>query len=177
MYSKLFNKIRKRPFKKLSKKSQLEVLGLAIVVILITLGVLFVIRFIVFKEPTEIRKSYIKTELASNMLNTLIRTDTTCRSKSITELLQDCASNPPNGSIDCGSDHSCKFLNETIEIITNKTLRKWNQDYQFDVWLEDGTVLIHTLSDPLACQGEKESKPFYLPLQVTTINLKLDLCS
>lgn len=165
--------------KKISKlkKGQLEVLGLAIIVILITLGVLFVIRFIVTKEPTQLRQSYTRTEMASNMLNTLIRTDTFCRSKSITELMQDCASNPPNGSINCNGMKSCIFLNETISNITSKTLTVWGVDYEFDVWLEDGTKLIHILNPPGACKGEKESKPFYLPLHITTINLKLDLCS
>lgn len=160
-----------------NKKSQLEVLGLAIIVILLTLAVLFVIRFIILKEPTEIRESYTKTEMASNMLNTLIRTDTTCKGKSVTELLQDCASHPPNGSIECSGQRSCHFLNSTIDMITDETLGVWNVDFEFTVWLDDGTELIHMIKPVGACTGEKESKPFYLPLQVTTINLKLDLCS
>lgn len=165
------------------KKGQLEILGLAIVVILITLGVLFVIRFIVLKEPTDLRQSYTRTEMASNMLNTLIRTDTECRGKSVTELLQDCAINPPIGNIDCDGNatlignKSCAYLNTTILKIMNDTLIIWGIDFQFDAWLADGTELVHILEPAGACTGEKESKPFYLPLQITTINLKLDLCN
>ncbi len=167
--------------KKMSKKAQLEILGLAIIVILITLGILFVIKFVVLKEPTQLRKSYMRTEMASNMLNALVRTDTDCRRKSVTELLQDCANNPRDsggGSIVCETgEYSCEFVNNTIHDITDQTFGVWNIDYELLIWLEDGESLTHILEpDATACKGAKESKPFYIPLDVTSINLRLDLC-
>jgi hypothetical protein len=100
-----------------NKKSQFEILGLAIVIILITLGILFVIRFVVLKEPSKLRYDYTRTEMASNMLNTLLRTDTDCKRKSMTELFQDCAS---YNRIECEYDgipmNSCEYLNYTSSV-------------------------------------------------------------
>jgi len=119
---------------KINKKGQLEVLGLTIVIILITLGILFVIKFVILKEPPELRKSYTRTEIASNTLNAILRTDTPCRSKSITELYQDCAAAYPSGSIDCGGGvTSCKYANDTVKLILDGTLKEWGIEHEFVV--------------------------------------------
>ena len=63
-----------RKFVKFSRKSQMEVLGLAIVVVLILVATIFVVRFFVLKTPTDYRKGFISAELASNILNTFLKT-------------------------------------------------------------------------------------------------------
>ena len=74
------------------KKSQMEIMGLVIIVILITLGLFFVVRFIITKQPSEIKKSYTQTEIAANILNSLLKTTSKdCYGMDVTQLLQDCA--------------------------------------------------------------------------------------
>ena len=157
------------------KKGQVEIIGLTIVIILITLGMLFVIKFVVLKEPDNIRTSYTRTQMASNMLNAMLRTNTGCRGKTVTELLQSCATMT---EIDCGGIGSCQYVNDTIEALFADTFDVWKIEYQFTVRVGDGDYLTNIISSSGACQGEKESKPFFIPVGVTTtINLKLDLCS
>lgn len=157
------------------KKGQMEILGLAIVVILLTLGVLFFIRFALSEKPSELKQSYEQTEMASNMINTMLRLDTECRGKSMTELMQSCASTI---EINCGNGvMACEYLDNVVDEIMANTLESWGLEYQFSVWIEDGEYLVDKISSAEACQGEKESKSFFIPLQTTTISLKLDLCN
>ena len=51
-----------------SRKSQTEMMGLVIVVILITLALLFVVSFIVLRKPSTLKKEYTQSELAANTL-------------------------------------------------------------------------------------------------------------
>ena len=81
----------------------MEILGLAIVVVLILVATTFVVRFLVLKTPTDYRKGFVSSELASNMLNTFLRTAAPkCSQLSMTELLQDCAQS--GGGVQAGQE-------------------------------------------------------------------------
>ena len=107
------------------RKSQMEILGLAIVVVLILVATIFVIRFLVLRTPTNYRAGFVSSELASNMRNTFLKTAAKdCSQLTMTELLQDCAQ---GRSITCdNSQDSCKFVESTAKKIFEATLEKWN---------------------------------------------------
>jgi len=74
-----------------STEAQMEILGLAIVVVLILVATTFVVRFLVLRTPVDYRKGFVSSELASNMLNTFLKTAAKdCSQLTMTELLQDC---------------------------------------------------------------------------------------
>ena len=155
-----------------NKKSQMEILGLAIVVVLILVATIFVVRFLVIKAPTEYRKGFVSSELASNMLNTLLKTSAKdCSQLTMTELLQDCAQ---SRSIICdnGQD-SCKFVESTSKNIFENTLDKWSMEYEFLAYTDANQPLLK-LGKP--CRSEKRSKLFPIPISTATMYAKLDIC-
>ena len=165
--------LKTRPrIKVFNKKSQMEILGLAIVVVLILVATIFVVRFLLLKTPTEYRKGFISAELASNMLNTFLWTSAKdCSQLTMTEMLQDCAQ---GRSIVCdnGQD-SCKFAESTAKKIFEGTLEKWNVNYEFLAYTDINQPLIK-IGKP--CKTEKRSKLFPIPIGAATMYTKLDIC-
>ena len=166
---KIFNGLRNRRFQ---RKSQTEIIGLAIVVILLIIGMTFVIRFMLNKEPIDYKKQFTQAEIASNMINTFLRsTSGDCDDLTMTELLQDCGQSK---SIFCenGQD-SCDYVGGTAEFIFGETLVSWNIDYEFKVFLIEENPLF-TLGSP--CPASKKSKTFPIPTSSGTLFVKLDVC-
>lgn len=157
---------------KLQKKSQMEILGLAIVVVLILVATIFVVRFLVVKSPTEYRKGFISAELASNMLSTFLKAAAKdCSQLTMTELLQDCAQ---ARSITCDSGQdSCKYVESTANQVFEGTFDKWSMKYEFLAYTDISQALIR-IGKP--CKAEKRSKLFPIPISSATMYVKLDIC-
>ena len=149
----------------------MEILGLAIVVILILLGATFFITTSI-KKPVAYRTSFISSELASNMINTYLKTVAAdCSQLTMTELLQDCAK---GASIQCAnSQDSCAYAKSTAQTIFENTLNKWNYTYYFSAYTDERNAMIR-IGNP--CLGEKKSKIFPVPSSVSTIYVKLEIC-
>lgn len=154
------------------RKAQMEILGLAIVVVLVLVATIFVVRFILLKTPTEYRKGFVSAELASNMLNTFLKTAAKdCSQLTMTELLQDCAQ---ARSIICDNQiDSCRFIDETAKEIFSKTLGRWNMNYEFLAYTDAGKPLVKA-GKP--CKAERRSKLFPIPISAATMYVKLDIC-
>ena len=150
----------------------MEILGLAIVVVLILVATIFVVRFFVLKTPTEYRKGFVSSELASNMLNTLLKTAAKdCSLLTMTELLQDCAQ---ARSIICGNaEDSCRHAESVTKGIFAQTFDKWNINYEFLAYTDISSPLIR-VGKP--CKADKRSKLFPIPISLATMYTKLDIC-
>ncbi|MBU1204484.1 MAG: hypothetical protein KKE93_01085, partial [Nanoarchaeota archaeon] len=61
---------------KKNKKSQAEIVGLAIIVLLITMGLLFFVKFSILDKKDDIKGSFTDSELANNMVDVLLKTTT-----------------------------------------------------------------------------------------------------
>ena len=156
-----------------NKKGQIEIMGLAIIVILITLVMIFVIRFAVLNKPEDFKGSYTQTELASNMVNTFLKsTSRNCNGLSMTELLQDCAQ--IQGIYCEDAKPSCEYVLDTAREVFGSTLDAWNLAYEFKTYFEERRP-IFKLGE--ACPGAKKSKLFLVPTSTQTLNVKLDICN
>src|SRR3990167_7129515 len=139
------------------KKSQMELLGMAVIVVFIALGIFFVVKFNILKQPSETKKVYTQSELAGNMLSALIETSAfDCPSFDMLDLMIDCADNYPKGSIVCKEENSyknmsCEYFNYTINYIFNSTLDTWSTKYVFNITTEATPVLGKRSSN---CTGE-----------------------
>jgi hypothetical protein len=119
----------------LNKKSQTELLGFAIVVLLISVGLLFVIGFIVLDKPTDTRVAYLQKQIGTNMNDALVETTTTCRKMTVRDLYIACMDGDPN--ICSGTDPlntntaACAYMNIFIKDRLESVLKPMGMYYSY----------------------------------------------
>jgi len=157
------------------KKSQMEVLGLAIIVILVALAVLFVIQFIILKEPSGLKKAFTHKELAANSVSSMLATTTDCKELTIGKLIEDCAE---GGLVMCYGGNSCYAAEEKINFLLENTLDKWGKRYYLTV--KQNEDIVRGLEFGEECGEEEEKIPSYpcciLPTRGVPTVINLDIC-
>jgi hypothetical protein len=156
------------------KKAQMEIMGLAMIIILLALAMLFVVRFVVLRPPEDIKKTFTYETLAQNTLNTMLLTTTECGDRPVLRLLIDCAE---GGFIQCPqSTNSCTYSQDVIEEIITHTLEEWNKDYYLTIKIGDDDILL-PFGSP--CPGESTtSHPCcVLPTGYGQLITTLEICS
>lgn len=151
-------------------KAQTEIFGLAIVVLLLSVWLLFAIGFMAKKEPAN--REFAQIEIGYNLLSAMLGTTTGCSGLTVTELIEDCAE---NNEINCGSDadplYSCTYVRGFIENeILIKTLNIWRYNY----YLVISTPAIAPIGEQ--CQGEKRAFIYLIPTDVGDVKATLYLC-
>ena len=153
------------------KKAQVEIMGLTIALLLITLGIVFVFGFISENGSLQYKRQFTQTEIASNTLSTFLRTTSGCKELSMTELLQDCSQNQ---IVVCLEDqNSCEYVLAAAAQIFDDTLEKWGISYEFKVFFEEENPV---LGIGEACVGDKKSKLFPIPIDSGILKVKMDIC-
>ena len=177
----------------MQSRAQMELMGLAIIVLLLTLGILFALYFVLSAPPSKGTAGIQDTIMAANFLNTLSRTTTDCFDRDIKELLQDCAR---GGTINCaGSTYkgealppgdTCERAANLIQLLLTDTFDAMGKTYIFK---GQGTTALDTMKfsstgqcpqgqqPPCDCPGEKTSKTDPIPVGGFEIALTLDICS
>ncbi|MBI4450500.1 hypothetical protein HY642_00870 [Candidatus Woesearchaeota archaeon] len=152
-----------------SRKSQMEILGLAIIVVLVIMGVLFTLIFVV-KQPADKTATEVKTGvLGSSWTTTLLGTTTECNKLTVEELLVDCSRNPDNPRVkNCpGGDKSCAYVSSFITDIHSKTLEVWRPGKTYVFIDPDGDATNPTgyeIEINAACIGEVDPYDYTIPL-------------
>jgi hypothetical protein len=152
-------------------------MGLVIIVILLTLGLLLVVQFVVLREPSDIRTVQTESQLAANFLNTMLQATTDCSNRPLRNLLQNCASaNDIQCETAAGAEDACTFVNRTIQGILDMTLINWSRSFNLtasntDTYFPGGIGF--SQGD---CTGARESKFYPLPAAGQDINVRLDIC-
>lgn len=135
------------------RRSQMEIFGLVLIIILVTLGLLFAV--VVLTRPSDTGVSYVKESMmASNFLNTMLSTTAVgCGSRTLRNVLQDCGSSSTPSMCSNGMN-TCEFAKEVVGHMLDRTLREWGKDYQFFV---EGPGGLDSVSIKTAdCAGEIE---------------------
>lgn len=163
-------------------KAQMEIMGLALIVVLISIAMLFFIKFSVFSEAPEHKQDYTKTELASNFINTLLKTtNPNCRDLTFTELFQDVAKNWGSAYTNCqGSKNTKDILDQDLSVLLKNTLESWHIRYEFNAKTNGLTPKeIFSKSYDGGCTGEKTPKTFPIPVDASgsqVIDITLSIC-
>ena len=122
-----------------NKKAQMEIIGLVVIVILISLGMLFLVQFSLKEKPDE--KAFTRKGLAFSTMSTLLRTTVDCglgdeQRRELREVLGDCAANTVADSSfqqKCMEQESCVFFQNTVHGFLDRTLVVWGKRYEFQV--------------------------------------------
>lgn len=173
---------------KFQKRAQMELIGIAVVVMLVSLGLIFAIKFEVTKPKRDIKQAFTQKELAQNFVTTLLSTSTGCRNNDVSDLILDCIKSDPTagqiGRITCSLEgeqlDSCAFYKRVAEQMLDKTLKTWFRDYRLEVVSPDMTLdedkLITNSSEFYRCRSSKPGWG-YIPLfGGKTITVRLDVC-
>jgi hypothetical protein len=173
----------------------MEMIGLVVIVILITLGMLFMAYFGLKEDPT--KKVFVRKGLAYSAMSSLLNTnvfDTQCGSGSgaLTspqlgkDLLEDCAVNyqsvPDGYSLyKCGNKHSCVYLKEElIPHLLNASLGAWNKRYEFhsNVIIAGTSKELMVIKNKGGCSGKERdsSGEFFINTDTGMVASWLYLC-
>lgn len=168
-----------------SKKAQMEIIGLVVIVILISLGMLFLVQFALKEKPDG--ESFTRKGLAFSTMSTLMKTTVECQSErknlSMRELLAECAENRPGAGFPftrtCNRADSCVAFEERSQNLLQQTLGSWGKQYEFTARRSQGIQEETVLSfQENACAGRERdtSGSFAHPTDAGTIRSILYVC-
>ena len=182
----------------ISKKAQMEMIGLVVIVILITLGMLFMAQF-AFKDRPE-KKIFTRKGLAYSTVSAIMKTtvtDSSCVQEFVgdtapqvgKDILEDCAANKDTGpwgysQYRCQGQHSCVFVQQHISDLLNSTLGSWNKRYQWNTHIIDiHGVEPEPLFEPILSKGgcpktkdRDSSELFFLQTEAGLVQSVLYVC-
>ncbi len=107
--------------RKKNQKGQMEVFGLAVIVILISIGFFLYVSFKVKETPQTPQKDYTNDRMANDFVLAILNVNIdSCAPYTVEDLIIDCAK---QRNIQCGytSDNSCIVLNKTINTLIDST--------------------------------------------------------
>jgi len=114
-----------------SKKAQVEIMGLLIIVILVVIIIFVILVFMLNRKPDNVSTTYSDDHYSSVFILALLDTSSECHNNvPIKDLIYDCAI---DRDIHCpgGDGSSCMYLNESLKNIFNSTLNAWGEYYEF----------------------------------------------
>ncbi|MEK6949600.1 MAG: hypothetical protein AABX34_05225 [Nanoarchaeota archaeon] len=156
-----------------TKKAQTEIMGLAVIFILVISGILFAANFAQGKKEANYKEEFIGVYLAYNTAFVFLgATSRDCGGLSMSELLQDCADNNAGLRITCGALESCAYAEQEAKEIFGKTLGEWNTGYEFTASSGDNKIF----SVGRGCSGSKKSKQFPINSGEEVLTVSMDIC-
>lgn len=162
-----------------NKKSQFELFGLVIIVLLVIIGFFIALKFALApnKEAITLSTNLKTSKLANNLITSMLETDTTCDVK-IRELLADCVAYGSSSTINCQGKNSCDYVITPIKTILQQSLEIPNQPYYFTVYQGSPSNSIITPITFGNCNiGDVgESKFFPIPSDAGTFMVQIHLC-
>ena len=179
-----------------TNKGQIELIGLVVIVILITLGILFMAKFSLTDDSSN-KKVIARELLAMSTMGALVKTSAFCEHYDYygnpkkeyleiqNELLEDCALYKNTDSeYKCDNQHSCDFLKKLIGDLLNQTLGvgMLNKNYEFKSVLvqnkKEIPLIYLTDEKGKGCRRKDvdSSKPYVLNTDAGNVLSVLKLC-
>jgi hypothetical protein len=170
---------------KLSKKAQMEMIGLVIIVFLLSLGMFFLVS--VTNEDNAESKSINPQdlELAQNTIDAIKYIKLDCNGKKIgfDDLIINMAINDENQQIMCNGQSSQHYVNNTVSKILKATLGNWSKAYYFVIIKNEGregekeyfSLSSHNCTKN--SEGTPGEQPFPIYGGAQEVTMRLRLCS
>ena len=140
-------------------KGQLEIFGLAMIVVLVALGFLFAL-VVMSKAPDKEEQKIKQNIQAANFLNTAMSvTVSECDGRSVRNLLQDCAMADFQDGRFIGAGvcndgvNTCDKLRSTLDFFLQSTFGRWGANYFLFM---NNTASVEQIKLGSVCSGELE---------------------
>lgn len=120
---------------KLTKKhkAQMEIMGLAIVVILVVIGITFMIAYSM-KPASKTKEKFESGQLPETIITSLTESTTNCKDQSMANLIEDCGA--LGGLIECEDGrNSCQYVSQSMQEVLNYLLTE-KLKYGYEVLLK-----------------------------------------
>lgn len=166
----------------MKRKAQMEIMGLAVIVILLAVGLFFVAKFTLLKEKPSEEQQYQQSQIGSAFISTLLNSNAGCTgsSASFTKLIQEMAQ-PQYSTMICGTSGDLKtYFTESVTKIMENTMDVWNYKYRFSVIYPNSAPIDQKeIAIDKGCAdstGSEESKTYYIPSDYGTIRVIMKIC-
>ena len=108
--------------KRTSKRGQMEIMGLAVVVILVIVGITLLIRFSL-TPAKQTKEKFEAGQLPETIITALEQSTTDCQEQSMANLIEDCGAF--GGTIQCEpGKNSCQYTQESINGVLVELLER-----------------------------------------------------
>lgn len=170
-----------------NRRGQMEMLGLAIVIVIILMGILLAMRFFFLvpqEDPTQAARDV---QLGANLLDTMMETTMVCRGVPLVTLVQDCFSGGPiacdevkdaSNTVSIAGGSNCEHAHSVMAYMFNSTLVAWNRGFEFSIeprrTTADGDELF--VFKNIGCAGSYQTITRPRPIgngQMITLTLRL----
>lgn len=142
----------------LNKRSQIETMGLVIIIIILVFALIFVLQFIIKPEPNKLNERHL--QLNSDNLRSAILKTNVCKDVSIKDEIINC-----NNFNRANCLENCDKLNLIIKEIIQVSVKN---NYEFDA----GNINIKDEG----CSGKDLQSSSTQPLALTDIKVNIKLC-
>ncbi|HYD03195.1 MAG TPA: hypothetical protein VEC16_02750 [Alphaproteobacteria bacterium] len=113
------------------RRGQIEIFGLAIIVILVSIGFFIFISIKSQQPPSNPQKDFTNDKIANDFVLSIIDTNVyPCTEYTVKDLIVDCSR---DRRIRCGSlgEDSCAALNRSVTLMINETFKERNYKFRF----------------------------------------------
>ena len=171
-------------------KSQMEILGLAILFVLLIFGFLFFIMF-TSGEKSDTREEFLQPKMASSILTSMLKTSMKCGDAvySVTDLLKDCG-DVTLRLIYCGNYEfhdsnndqaiqSCGIDKDMIEEMLASTMDVYDREYWMKAYTSSQEIFEIQAIDSECTENSPQKSPAHQPFELTTdtLNIGFGICS
>lgn len=159
----------------INKRSQTEIIGLVLIVIILVIGGLLLYSFSLSKKKNK-TDTIFDPKLAYNFLFTIMNTKTD-KNLLVMDIIKDCYQNMHQLCGSTTTSDCCAYAEQTIKNALEATLGNWSRSYRFYI-RRGNEKKINDIPENSNCQGkfvEKEqSESYYIPFEEIVVTL--DIC-
>jgi len=162
-------------------KSQSEIMGIAIIMVILTFGLLVFISFGLNKTSTPISLEYTYKQIPTLLNNAILETHSSeadCHGEKIQRILINVAE---GNDFMCNDKRASVFIEESINNFLEETLGTWRMNYRYTVYtgsdFRDTSKYVLFLNNSNCIGMNVDTENFFFRLSDGRfLNIKLDLC-
>jgi hypothetical protein len=161
--------------RRLAKRSQSEVIGVVIIVIILVIAGVFMLTQRL-KDKDSQKDTFVDPKLAQSFLNALMNTKTE-KNVMVSDIIKDCYSNRNDLCGSTSTSDCCSYAYATMKNAVEATLGEWDKSYRLSVTRGSENQRIEDIFTP-GCNkfSEKEQPGFYYIPPPPPIIVRLDIC-